>query len=250
MLRTILIILFLAIYFLIGIPITGILWLIGKKNQKTQQQIANAFVKTAFKIILNFIAGTKVTVIGQEKIPQNTAVLYVGNHRGFFDILLIHTLSPNPVGFISKKEMEHLPFLSTWMRLIRCLFLDRDNIKQGLQTILTGISYVREGTSICIFPEGTRSRSKDETELLPFKEGSFKIAEKSGCPIIPVSMNHVSAIFEDHFPRVKSQHVIVEFGDPIYPNTLSKEEKKYLGAHTREKIIQTIQKNSTLLSKK
>lgn len=247
MLRTILTLLILIIYFLIGIPVTGILYLIGKKNPKKKQQIANTCVKFAFTLILKIAAGTKVTVIGKERIPSDTAVLYIGNHRSFFDILLIHTLSPGPVGFIAKKEMEKIPFLNTWMHAINCLFLDRDDIKQGLQTILTGISYVKEGTSICIFPEGTRSRGEDESELLPFKEGSFKIAEKSGCPIIPVSMNHVSAILEDQFPRMKSRQVIVEFGEPIYPKELPKAQKKFLGAQVRRLIVDTVKKNSALV---
>ncbi len=248
MFRTLLTLLFLIIYFLLGIPITGILYLIGRKNPQKKQQIANTSVKIAFTIILKIAAGTKITIIGRERIPKDTAVLYIGNHRSFFDILLIHTLAPGMVGFIAKKEMEKIPFLSTWMRAIHCLFLDRDDIKQGLQTILTGISYIKEGTSICIFPEGTRSQGTDESELLPFKEGSFKIAEKSGCPIIPVSMNHVSAILEEHFPWIKSQRVIVEFGEPIYPKELDKSQKKFLGAQIREKISKTVQKNANLLS--
>jgi len=249
MLRTILVLLILVVYFLIGIPTTGILYLIRRKNPKKSQQIANTCVKTAFTIILRGAAKAKVTVIGKERIPKDTAVLYIGNHRSFFDILLVHTLAPGPVGFVSKKEMEKIPFLSTWMREIKCVFLDRDDIKQGLKAILTGISYVKEGTSICIFPEGTRNRNADEMDLLPFKEGSLKIAEKSGCPIIPVSMNHVSSILEDQFPRIKSRQVIIEFGEPIYPKELSKEQKKFLGAQIREKIIQTIQKNSAMLKK-
>ncbi len=249
MIRTILTLLFLIIYFLIGIPITGILYFIGKKNPQKKQQIANTCVKIAFTIILKVAAGTKITIIGKERIPKDTAVLYIGNHRGFFDILLIHTLAPGRIGFVAKKEMEQIPFLSTWMRAIHCLFLDRDDIKQGLQTILTGISYIKEGTSICIFPEGTRSQDIDESALLPFKEGSFKIAEKSGCPIIPVSMNHVSSILEDHFPWIKSQKVIIEFGEPIYPKELEKSQKKFLGAQIREIIRETIKKNSKLLQK-
>lgn len=247
MLRTLFTLITLIFYFLLGIPVTGILYLIGKKNPQKKQQIANACVKAAFRFILKVVAGTKVTVIGRERIPKDTAVLYIGNHRSYFDILLIHTLAPGPVGFIAKKEMERIPFLSTWMHAIHCLFLARDDIKQGLQTILTGISYIKDGTSICIFPEGTRSQGKEESELLPFKEGSFKLAEKSGCPIIPVSMNHVSSILEDQFPRIKSRQVIVEFGEPIYPKKLEKAKKKFLGAQIRELIAETIKKNENLI---
>lgn len=71
------------------------------------------------------------------------------------------------------------------MRYLHCLFLDRKDIKQGLKTILTAIEKIKSGISICIFPEGTRNKNKDELELLPFHEGSFKIASKSGCAIHP-----------------------------------------------------------------
>ena len=80
--------------------------------------------------------------------------------------------------------MEKIPILRTWMANVNCLFLDRKNIKEGLKTILQGIEKVKNGISIWIFPEGTRNTNEDITELLPFKEGSLKIAEKSGCPVI------------------------------------------------------------------
>ena len=64
------------------------------------------------------------------------------------------------------------------MRYLHCLFLDRKDIKQGLKTILTAVDKVKSGISICIFPEGTRNRNKDELDMLPFHEGSFKIATK------------------------------------------------------------------------
>ena len=76
--------------------------------------------------------------------------------------------------------MEKIPFLSTWMKLVNCLFLDRDDMKQGLKMVLDGINKLKSGISICIFPEGTRNKGEDETELMPFKEGSLKMAEKSG----------------------------------------------------------------------
>lgn len=70
------------------------------------------------------------------------------------------------------------------MRNLYCLFLDRNDTREGLKTILEGIDYIKKGISIVIFPEGTTSHTLD---LLPFKEGSFKFAEKTGCKIIPWS---------------------------------------------------------------
>ena len=94
------------------------------------------------------------------------------------------------------------------MKFIQCLFLDRDDLRQGLKTILKGIEMVEDGYSVFI---AQRTRNQGQ-EMLPFKEGSFKIAQKTGCPIIPVSISNSDSVLEKQFPRLKSAHVIVEFG--------------------------------------
>lgn len=247
MIRFLSIILFLVIYFLIGIPVWLVLWIIGKFNMRKKQEISLAMVQGGFKCILKACSATKTTIIGHERIPKDQAVLYVGNHRSFFDILIIYSLVPNLTGFVAKKEMEKIPFLSTWMRLVNCLFLDRNDMKQGLKVVLEGIEKLKSGISICIFPEGTRNRSEDEADLMPFREGSLKMAEKAGCLIIPVAMNNNAAIFEEHFPKVKPTHTVIEFGEPIDVKTLDKEQKKFLGAYTRERIIEMVEKNKELV---
>ena len=134
--------------------------------------------------------------------------------------------------------MKKVPLLSVWMERLYCLFLNRTDIKEGLKTILTGIEQIKNGISMCIFPEGTRNKGDDETKLLPFKEGSFKMAEKTGCPIILMSMNNTSAILEEHFPFIRSTHVVLEYSKPIYPKELSKEERKFLGAYCEKQLAE------------
>ena len=80
----------------------------------------------------------------------------------------------------------------------------------------------------------------DLLDLLPFKEGSLKIADKSGCPVIPVAMVGNSAIFEDHIPRMVPQKVRIRYGQPIYLKELSKEQKKKSGAYVRDVIIEML----------
>ena len=143
--------------------------------------------------------------------------------------------------------MEPIPLLSTWMRYLHCLFLDRQDIKAGMKTILTAIDKVKNGISICIFPEGTRNKGANELEMLPFHEGSFKIATKSGCPIIPIAISNSAEIFEAHFPKIKPCNVIVEYGAPIYPEQLEKEDKKRLGAYTQKVILEMLKKNHDLI---
>jgi 1-acyl-sn-glycerol-3-phosphate acyltransferase len=167
-------------------------------------------------------------------------------YRSFFDILLTYSRCPRLTGYVAKKEMEKIPLLSTWMRFVYCLFLDRENPKEGLKTILQAIDYVKQGISICIFPEGTRNKG-EELSMLPFKEGAFKIAAKTGCAIVPISMNNTAAIFENQFPRIKKVNVVVEYGTPIYPKDLAPEDKKHIGAYVQNIIQETINKNAELI---
>ena len=166
----------------------------------------------------------KITYIGEERIPKDQAVLYIGNHRSYFDILMTYVRVPRPTGYVAKLEMLKIPLLSHWMKNLHCLFLDRKDLKQGAKIILAAIGKIKDRISICIFPEGTRNKIADT--FLPFHAGSFKIAEKSGCPIIPIALNNAGDVFEDHFPKIKKTHVVIEYGEPIYPNELSKEEKR------------------------
>ena len=174
-------------------------------------------------------------------------VLYIGNHRSFFDVPITYPRCPIRTGYIAKKEMEKIPLLSTWMKRLHCLFLDRNDLKQGLKTILTAIEKVKSGISICIFPEGTRNKNEDELDMLPFHEGSFKIAAKTNCPIIPMAISGSADIWENHFPRVKKTHVILEYGKPIYIDQLEKEDKKHLGAYTQNIIHEMLVKNKAQL---
>ena len=132
------------------------------------------------------------------------------------------------------------------MRFVYCLFLDRENPKEGLKTILTAIDYIKKEISICIFPEGTRNKG-EELSMLPFKDGAFKIATKTGCAIIPISMNNTAAIFENQFPKIKKVHVVIEYGKPIYPNELDKETKRHIGDYVQNVIQETIKRNAEMV---
>lgn len=236
MIRFIMIIIFLVFFVLYSLIALPILALIGKFNPITRNKIAFKAVINTFRGIL-FFAGTKITVIGKERIPKDSAVLYIGNHRGFFDIIILYTLVPGLTGFVAKQEIKKVPILNLWMVYMNCLFLNRNDVREGLKTILEGIEKMKDGISMCIFPEGTRSRGESEVDMLPFKEGSFKLAEKSGCPIVPIALRNTANCFEKQFPKVRKTHVTVEFGEPIYMNELEKEDKKFIGAYTRDKII-------------
>lgn len=244
MIRLILAITFVILYLLIGIPILLVEWIIGKLNLDLKSRSCLAMVQWAFKVIL-WICGVKVTCIGEENIPVGEPVLYIGNHRSYFDILITYVRVKGLTGYMSKMEVKKVPLLRDWMRALHCQFIDREDVKQGLKVILDCIELVKSGISVCVFPEGTRN--KVEGTFLPFHEGSFKIATKTNCAIVPMTINNAGAIFEDHTPYIKKTHVVLEYGKPIYPKDLSKEDLKHVGAYVQQIIEETHEKNKSLV---
>ena len=243
MIRTILILVFLVLFFLIGILIWGVTWIIGRFDPYKQDLICLRAVQFAFRVVL-LISGVTVDVYGEEHVPKDEAVLYIGNHRGLYDTVITYARCPRLTGYVAKDSMRKIPFLRIWMKRLHCLFLDRTDIKAGMKTILIGIDQMKNGISMCIFPEGTRSLSERETQMLPFKEGSFKMAEKTGCAVIPIATSHSADIFENHFPLIRPASVIVEYGEPIWPKELKAAGNKKTGAVCQEAILAMLKKHS------
>ncbi len=242
MIRFILVTLTLLLYLILGIPVLLIEWVISKWNPHFRDISCLRMVQAAFKLIL-WLTGADITYIGRENIPKDQAVLYISNHNSYFDILLTYSQCPGLTGYVAKAEMLKAPLLRAWMKRLYCLFLDRSNIRAGMQTILTGIEYIKKGISIFIFPEGTRSK---DGKMQPFKEGSMKVASKTGCPIIPIAITGSAEIWENHMPKMKPCKVIVEYGAPIRPKELTKDEQKFLGSYTQQKIQEMLNQHQIL----
>ena len=242
MIRFILVTLTLLLYLILGIPVLLIEWGISKWNPHFRDISCLRMVQAAFKLIL-WLTGADITYIGRENIPKDQAVRYISNHNSYFDILLTYSQCPGLTGYVAKAEMLKAPLLRDWMKRLYCLFLDRSNIRAGMQTILTGIEYIKKGISIFIFPEGTRSK---DGKMQPFKEGSMKVASKTGCPIIPIAITGSAEIWENHMPKIKPCRVIVEYGAPIRPKELTKDEQKFLGSYTQQKIQEMLNQHQIL----
>lgn len=244
MIRTFLVFFAAAFFLIVSLPLLLIEWVIGKISQSAKDKSCLFMVQCVFKFLL-FLSGTKVTLRGTENLPKDRSVLYVGNHKSYFDIIINYAYMPGLTGFISKKEMFKVPSLRIWMLNLKCLFLDRDDIKQSLKIILTAIEYVKNGISIFIFPEGTRTKCDDE--FLPFKAGSFKISTKSGCDIIPVAINNSASVFEKQFPKIRKAHVIVEYGEPIVVKDMDKEQLKNLSELAQSRVQEMYDRNKDLV---
>lgn len=231
-LRAFCILVYVIYYIIVTTPQRRRLREMAETDPAESSRLSHLAVKKAFRMILR-IAGVKIEVSGLDNIPDE-ACLYVGNHNSYFDILVTETVIPSGTGFVSKDSLQKIPGLSSWMNLIHCLFLNRTDVREGLKMILTGADYLKEGYSMFIFPEGTRSR---DGHIGEFKGGSLKMAQKAGAPIVPVAISGSSKIFEKNEGlRVTPGHVKVSFGTPFKFSYLTKEQKKTISDHTRAAI--------------
>lgn len=186
------------------------------------------FIHKVTYIWSNFImkvSGAKVNIVGLDNIPKDKTILFISNHQSNFDIPLLLSSIDIPKGFIAKKELANWPFISTWMKYMNCIFMDRDNLRKSAESIVEGINLLKSGYSMIIFPEGTRSKGKPVDE---FKGGSFKLATKSKCPIVPLTINGTYKLLEANNNMVKGAHVELVIHPPIDTTTLSKEELEAL----------------------
>lgn len=237
--RTILVALTVVLFLILSLPLLLVFYIIKIFNKRACAVGSQAVIKTVFRFVL-FLAGAKMQVRGRENIPDDRPVLYVSNHRSFADIPMGYCTLKGPTGFIAKKEIRKVIVFRRWMENMNCLFLDRTDLRQGLKTILKAADNVKAGYSAFIMPEGTRNH---EAGLLEFKEGSFKIAEKSGCPVIPVAISNSDALLELHFPWVKKARVAISYGAPIETTDMTKEDKKQLCPKTVECIERMLEED-------
>ncbi len=176
--------------------------------------------------------GVNVIVNGLENIPQDRNFVLIANHQSMVDIFVIMETIGRPIGFISKAELKKVPILRKWMSSVGCVFMNRSDLRESMQALLDGIKKVKEGYSLCIFPEGTRT----DGQMLEFKGGSFKLATKSGAPILPLTIDGTHRVLEDNNFWIKNETVRLTYHPIIETKGMSKEEQNALPAKVQSII--------------
>ncbi len=240
--RTVVIIALIVIYVIVTLPVLLILYLMARKNPKKAERGAHACISWLLNAI-KILAGSDLDVRGLENVPSDTPVLYVGNHRSYFDIILTYPLCKLPTAYVAKSDLQKIPFFNIWGTLMRCLFFDRTDAKSAVKMVVEATNNLKTDTSVFIFPEGTRNKGTADLPLLKFHDGSFKMAIKSGAPIIPVAIKNAAEIWEAHMPWVKKSSVTIEYGKPVYIRDLDADAKKNPGEYMRS-IIEEMLLNS------
>lgn len=153
---------------------------------------------------LRLITGMKLTVIGSEYLKGDQPCVFISNHQSLMDIIVLFTITSNNLRMVVKKELLYIPIFGWSLWWTRFISIDRGKRRKALRSIYKGAEKIRKGTSVLLFPEGTRS---SDGVLKPFQAGSFIMAIKSQVPIIPITISgtinvvHKKSPFKFHFNK-------------------------------------------------
>lgn len=132
------------------------------------------------------LSGVRVKIKGSENIPKSHSAVYIANHQSHFDIPAMYACLPIQFRWMAKKELFDFPLFGMAMRRCGYISIDRSDRRKSMQSMNAAAQRIKDGTSVIIFPEGTRTT---DGKLLPFKKGGFFIALKAQVPLVPIAIN-------------------------------------------------------------
>ena len=189
--------------------------------------------------------GANLTVEGLENIPNDRPFVLIANHQSNSDIFYLLGTIGRPISLVAKAELGKIPVLVRWLKAMGGLLMDRSDLRQSMQTILNGIKLVKQGISVGIFPEGTRNDGK---HMLEFKGGSFKLATKTGAPILPLTIEGTHRLMEDNNGWIKTTDIKLTYHPIIETKGMSKDEQNELPERVH-KIIESALKEDDNIGK-
>ncbi|MFH0924260.1 MAG: lysophospholipid acyltransferase family protein [bacterium] len=187
------------------------------------------------KLIL-FISGVRVEVIGKENVIQDGPQVFASNHQSAYDIFVLLATIKIQFKWIARKEFFRVPFLGWAMTSTRQIGLDRENRTKAYDSINQAVTKIRSGTSIVIFPEGTRTMDGSVSE---FKRGGLLLATRAEVPIIPTTIIGAYNILPKGGFKINPTQVRIVFDKPIDTKGIDKTTQKKLINKLRETIVQT-----------
>ncbi|MEG0404162.1 lysophospholipid acyltransferase family protein [Anaerorhabdus sp.] len=215
-----------------GIIYVLITWFSAKKVEHKSFSIR---YQTTRECCLEFLRIVKTPVLSNDVDLPNGAVLFVSNHQGTMDPLIIVAAIQKPTTFISKKENKKIPVINTWARILDLIYFDRNDQSSAIKMLREASRWLKDGNSVLIFPEGTRSKCKT---VNTFHEAALKPAYLGKASIVPITLHNV---FED-FNNIKTKTPYrVTIGKPLlyedYKDKDLKELAKYLHDEIKKPIL-------------
>lgn len=182
-----------------------------------------------------WVSRAKVTVTGVEKLTPGQSYIYMPNHQSNADIPLLLGRLPVQFRWLAKAELFKIPIFGRAMRSVGYISIDRSNRKSAFESLARAARTIRNGTSLLIFPEGTRSR---DGWLLPFKKGGFVLAVDAGVPIVPVVIRGTRDIIPKGHFMIRSAPVTMQILDPVETSEYTRKSKDALLERIRTVLLE------------
>jgi 1-acyl-sn-glycerol-3-phosphate acyltransferase len=211
-----------AIVWIIGIcfmvilfPLTFLIWLIVLPFDNKRVIIHKLLVYQSF-ILTRIIPVWGIKTKGREKAISGTTYVLISNHQSILDILFINSLRYN-YKWISKIENVKVPFLGWYLKMADYITVNRGNEESKVEMLEISLACLKKGTSIMLFPEGTRS---SDNEIGLYKRGAFQLAIQAGVPILPIVIDGTGGILPKHgFIFGSGHHIKIRVFDPVMPES-------------------------------
>jgi 1-acyl-sn-glycerol-3-phosphate acyltransferase len=181
-----------------------------------------------------WVIRVKVTVKGAEKLDPGRSYIYMPNHQSNADIPLLLGRLPVQFRWLAKAELFKIPVFGRAMRGVGYISIDRSNRKSAFESLARAAATIRNGTSVLIFPEGTRSR---DGKILPFKKGGFVLSVDSGVPIVPIIIKGTRNIVPKGHCMIRSAPVTMEILDPVETADYTRKTKDALLERVRSILL-------------
>jgi 1-acyl-sn-glycerol-3-phosphate acyltransferase len=178
--------------------------------------------------------GVEVVCEGLEHVAADQPCVVMSNHQSVFDITALASTLPLPWRFVAKRELTWIPFFGWGLLAAGHVVIDRGDNERSVRSMKLAAERVRKGTSVMIFPEGTRGTT---AELRAFKSGGFHLAIQAGVPILPVSISGSRRITPPGSLRVESGQILVRYGEPIPTEGLSVDDRGRLKEQLRQALL-------------
>jgi len=183
----------------------------------------------------------KVSVEGMENLKDEGPYIFMSNHQGSYDIFALLGHLPFQFKWLAKKELFSVPFLGWTMAAAGYISIDREGTRETVQAMNKAAERIRDGMSVVIFPEGSRS---PDGSIQPFKKGGFTLAIKSKVPIVPLALTGSREIMPKERLTAASGEIRIRVGRPIETYQHSMKDRNELMGQVRERIL----KNFELIS--